>query len=103
MPKTTRDLSQFAQEKRDEGGFVVPWGDKELTVPSPAFWPAKAREAASKGESAESLRIIAGKNEFDAFVKHTGEDPEVIANLIWELMVEELGIPLGGASPSSTS
>lgn len=101
--KHTRDLSKFATEKRNEGGWLIPWGDTaELSVPAAAFWPKEAREAAKVGDAAESMRHICG-DDFDAFVELTGEDDDVIANLIYELIVEEAGVPLGKSSDSSTS
>lgn len=104
MTKTTRDLAQFAQEKRADAWMIVPWGDTaRLEIPSSAFWPKTARESAMRGEAAEAMRLICGADTFDAFADQTGDDPEVIANLIWELIVEELGIPLGSASVSSPS
>lgn len=103
MPKTTRDLAQFAQEKRADAWMIVPWGDAKLEIPASAFWPKSAREAAQRSDAAESMRLICGAETFDAFTEQTGEDPEIVANLIWELIVEELGIPLGGALASSMS
>lgn len=99
---TTRDLARYAQEKRQDGGFVVPWGDTNLEVPAPAFWPKDARKAAQRNEAAESMRLICGPS-FDEFVAVTGEDAEVVANLVWEVLVEEMGVPLGKPSPSSES
>lgn len=102
--KHTRDLSKFAAEKRSEPWLVIPWGETaELEIPASAFWPKAAKKAAQSGENAESMRLICGAVTFDAFVELTGEDAEIVASLIWELIVEELGVPLGSASPSSES
>lgn len=101
--RKTRDLALYAQEQREAGGFTIPWGEHTLEVPASAFWPKAARLAAQRNEGAESMRIICGPEKFDAFVDATGEDEEVVGNLVWGVLIEEMGTPLGKPSVSSMS
>ena len=99
----TRDLSQFVQEKRQDG-IEIPWeGAIVLTLPNPAFWPKAARELGAAGDGEGSLRVIAGDEAVDTFVTAVGMDADTACNVVWALIAEELGLSAGESLASSTS
>lgn len=101
MPSFNTFIEERAADRidvTDDDGKVI------ASVPRPQFWTAAAQARAAAGEGPEFWHEVIGVEAFERVLAAAPDyEPKIVADLLMDYVMTEVGIDLGKLSASSQS